>query len=91
MANWSDLAEFEADPVMTSKEAAETIAPETLELPLQTMRGRTEWCVLQLSYSVTFLICVAIHSEPQRHHERGLRSSIPTRSQQEDPRRFTLD
>ena len=27
MANWSDLAEFEIHPVVTSAEAAETIAP----------------------------------------------------------------
>ena len=27
MANWSDLVEFEVYPVMTSKEAAERIAP----------------------------------------------------------------
>jgi hypothetical protein len=28
MANWSDLIEFEVYPVMTSKEAAEKIAPK---------------------------------------------------------------
>ena len=28
MANWSDLVDFEVYPVMTSKEAAERIAPE---------------------------------------------------------------
>ena len=27
MANWSDLVDFEVHPVMTSKEAAEKIAP----------------------------------------------------------------
>lgn len=27
MANWSDLIDFEVHPVITSKEAAETIAP----------------------------------------------------------------
>jgi hypothetical protein len=27
MANWSDLVDFEVHPVLTSKEAAEKIAP----------------------------------------------------------------
>ena len=45
MANWSDLVDFEVHPVMTSKEAAEKIAPrleslaDTRRSPSEVLRG----------------------------------------------------